>query len=408
MWYVPVDKWSAGAYAEKSYEQDSNDYNTMADADNDKYTAFVQHKGETFQAGLLCSLYDFRAFPSMRDQLRYRKTYSDAVTQSAALTSARQTYDGSYAGVMLADPSGTSATSLLADTTGTLAAGTFTPAGTPDLYALNKNVADSAALLAVSGPAAQAGPPMVEAKAYVLDPYVSGNVGPFSYFGELIYAFGDGEYSDPNQVNITNGNDIDVDALMYHIEGKYKFGPAALRGGYWFMSGDNNTDDDAMEALGYIENNRDLDIALILTGNSQELGIYNTLGGGIGNFSADTLSLNQKQGTLAMSGGNIIYLGLGWDIMDNLSLDLAYANAKADSPPGTSTYDSTTGANYTTDWSDEVGDEYDFALKWTPLQNFEYKIQGGYLIVGDFWKQGAANAQIDDMYLLYHAMTISF
>jgi len=404
LWYVPIDKLSFGGYMEKQFEQDSNGQSTKADADNDKYTAFIQHKGENLQIGLLASLYDYRSFPTMRDLYRFKKTYNDAQTASAALSSAQQTYNGSWAGVMAADPSGTTASGLLADTTGTLAVA----ASAPDLYQLNLAVANAATALSASGPAALAGPPDVNAKAYILDPYVSGNFGPFSYFAEAIYAFGDAEYNDPTASNIlVNNRSIDVDALMYHVEAKYKFGPAALRGGYWFMSGDNNTDDNKMEAIGYIENNRDMDILLILTGNPHELGTFNTLGG-LGNFSADTTNLINGQGTLATAGAKVIYVGLGWQVMDNLHLDFAFGNAKADKPPGTNYYNWNTGTNFTTDWDEEVGNEYDFTLKWTPMENLEYKVMGGYLDAGDFWKQGSTTTKIDNMYTLFHALTVTF
>ena len=400
MWYVPIDKLSFGGYMEKTSEQDSTGYNDKADADLDKYTAFIQHKGETFQAGLLVSHYDFRRFPTMKDFLRFKRNYSVAIQAVSDLDDARQTYAGSYAGVMAADPTGTLATALLGDATGTWAIA----ASAPDLYTLNADVATAAVTAGTFGPLAQAGPPQVEAKAYVLDPYVSGNFGPFSYFAEVIYAFGDAAYQNQTPTQ----QSIDVDALQYHAEGKFKFGPGAVRGGYWYMSGDNNTDDDKMESIGYIENNRDMDIALILTGDPHELGTYNILGG-LGNFSADTQSLDDPlTGTTAMAGAKIFYVGFGFDVMENLNLDFVYANAKVDAPPGTSYYNVLTGANYTTEWSDEVGNEYDFTLRWTPMDNLEYKIQGGYLDAGDYWKKGVSTAKIDNMYTLYHALTITF
>ncbi len=135
---------------------------------------------------------------------------------------------------------------------------------------------------------------------------------------------------------------------MYHLEGKYKFGPAAVRAGYWYMSGDDNTDDNKMQAIGYIENNRDMDILMILTGNPEELGTFNTLGG-LGNFSADTTNLVNGQGTLATAGAKIIYAGIGWQAMDNLHLDFAFGNAKADKPPGINYYNWNTGTNFTTE-----------------------------------------------------------
>lgn len=400
LWYVPIDKLSFGAYAEKSFEQDSNNLNTKADADNDKYTAFVQHKGENLQIGLLASHYDFRAFPTMRDTLNFKYLYNDYLAKTAAATTARGTYNATYAGISASTLGGAVAEA-------SRAAPFICTFGTLWLYPLEQGAIQAEGAAAQAGATVLNGFANVEAKAYILDPYISGNFGPFSYFGEVIYAFGDAEYSDENHPNIINTNDIDVDALMYHVEGKYKIGPAAIRGGYWFMSGDNNTGDDEMNAIGYIENNRDMDVLLILTGNVNELGTYNTLGG-IGNFSADTTGTTAGRGTLATAGGKIIYVGLGWDITENIHLDVAYGNAKADKPPGTNLINDATGANYTTDWDEDVGNEYDLTIKWTPMENLEYKIMGGYLDAGDFWKKGVANAKIENMYTLFHALTVTF
>lgn len=420
LWYVPIDKLSFGAYAEKQFEQDSNGYNTTADGDNDKYTALIQHKGENLQLGLLASLYDYRSFPTMRDLYRFKKTYNDYITaQSAAQTTGltlagarAQTYAALVgSGFTTAAAASVTENALQGGVGGLDGGGSMDTTAAllaPSVHSYYTADVSAQGTLATSASAANAGFPNVEAKAYILDPYVSGNFGPFSYFAEAIYAFGDADYVDPNATNIlVNNQNIDVDALMYHLEGKYKFGPAAVRAGYWYMSGDDNTDDNKMQAIGYIENNRDMDILMILTGNPEELGTFNTLGG-LGNFSADTTNLVNGQGTLATAGAKIIYAGIGWQAMDNLHLDFAFGNAKADKPPGINYYNWNTGTNFTTEWSEEVGNEYDFTLKWTPMENLEYKIRGGYLDAGDFWKQGSATAKIDNMYTLFHALTITF
>lgn len=398
LWYIPVDKWSGGAYWEKFSEIDSNGSSTKSDNDNDKYTAFIQHKGETFQAGLLFSHYDFREFPAPKDFLKFKNLYNTYTTAASDATAARGLYNGTY-GQYSAALGATGAASLETFRT--------TPGTTTQLWELEQDAIQKEGTAASLGSSLLAGYANIEAKVFILDPYVSGNFGPFSYFGEMIYAWGDADYEDPNHSAIIRNNSLEAQALMYHVEGKYKVGPVAVRGGYWFMSGDNNTDDDKIESLGYIENNRDLDIALILTGNPHELGTYNTIGG-VGNFSADARSLTPGTGTLALSGGKLLYFGLGWNILENLNLDVAYINAKADKPPGTNLYDPGTGANFTTDWNDDVGSEYDLTLKWTPMENLEYKIMGGYLVAGDFFKKGDPTAKLDNMYTLFHALTVTF
>jgi len=176
LWYIPVDKWSGGGYWEKFSENDSNGSSTKSDNDNDKYTAFIQHKGETFQAGLLFSHYDFREFPAPKDFLKFKYNYNNFNTLSAQATTDRGTFDGSYAGVA----STFGVASAYADVTN--------PAGTFGLWALEQTAITSEGAAAAAGSTLKKGYPNIEAKVFILDPYVSGNFGPFSYFGEMIYA----------------------------------------------------------------------------------------------------------------------------------------------------------------------------------------------------------------------------
>ena len=52
--------------------------------------------------------------------------------------------------------------------------------------------------------------------------------------------------------------------------------------------------------------------------------------------------------------------------------------------------------------------EYLSRIRQNNFFNLEYKIHGGYLTAGDYWKKGVSTAKIDDMYTLYHALTITF
>ena len=247
------------------------------------------------------------------------------------------------------------------------------------------------------------GPTYVDANVWVMNPYLKFDFGPFSAFGEFLYGWGDGD------VKAAGRNDMEIDAMAYHAEGKYSFGPGYIRGGYWYQSGDNNTADDTLEAVGYIERNEDLDIAFLLTGSGEyaRAGLENTLGG-LGNFSADPRSFVGQVGTLATAGAKLLYVGAGFSPMENLDLDFVYANAKADAPPGTKTWDPVNNAVYGANWDDEVGSEYDFIATWTPMENLEYKFVCAFLDAGDFWKQGVANADVEDNLTLYHGLTISF
>ena len=55
-----------------------------------------------------------------------------------------------------------------------------------------------------------------------------------------------------------------------------------------------------------------------------------------------------------------------------------------------------------------MGNEYDLKLTWKPWENLEYQFIVAYLEVGDFWRQGNAATQIDDLTTFYNSLTISF
>lgn len=267
-----------------------------------------------------------------------------------------------------------------------------------DFYAMR----DLMALRTAGAPAATAS--KVDADAYIALPYVTADFGPFSAFAEGLFGTGSGD------VKATGRNDMDVDVAAYHVEGKYNFGPGYLRGGYFFQSGDNNTGDDELNAVGYLEQSQDLDIAFILNGTGEyaNAGLADSLGG-LGNFSGNAQTTSGRLGTTAMAGAKMIYASVGFSPMETLDLEFLYANAKVDAPPGTDYYIiGGGGAKYTTSWSDDVGDEYDFKVTWTPMENLEYKFVAAWLNAGDYWKMGNTAAKIDDNLTLFNSLTVSF
>lgn len=238
------------------------------------------------------------------------------------------------------------------------------------------------------------------ARAYIADPYFVAKFGGFSLKGEFIYGWGDADFDG-------SAKDLDVEIMQYVFEAGYETGPVSFRGGYWYMSGDNDTTDDKHESVAYIEPNRDLDIAFLLTGDNDHYtsDLTSTLGGGIGNFAGNSQDLtadNPYAGGLALAGAKMFYLGFDYKPIDTVTLGLTWANAKADKPPGPNIY-----AGATKEWDDDVGDEFDFKVVWKPWPNLEYKFIAAYLDAGDFWKQGGTK-QIDDLTTFYNALTISF
>lgn len=426
--FVPIENWTFVAYAEKYAEYDNG--TTTSDEDLDKYTALVKYKGENFEAGYLQTNYRFKNFPAMRDFLTYKGTYQNYNTVAGNATTATATYDGAYGTLYTGLQDGTyglftaaQATTILEDasnggnlttdnnfgpggmdaTAAVLAGVPLPPAGGLTIAQLYQNQAVANATKAAALSNLGAGPTYVDANVYVMNPYLKLDFGPFSAFGEFLYGWGDGD------VKAAGRNDMTIDVLAYHAEGKYSFGPGYVKAGYWFQSGDNNTTDDELEAVGYIEANEDLDIAFILTGSSEyaRAGLENSLGG-LGNFSGKAQSLDGRVGTLATAGAKLLYIGAGFSPMENLDLDFVYANAKADAPPGTKTFDPATNAVYGANWDDDVGSEYDFIATWTPMDNLEYKFVCAFLDAGDFWQMGNTAADVEDNLTIYNGLTISF
>jgi hypothetical protein len=406
LYLLPIENFTFVAYAQKYAENDEvSDY---SDADNDKYVALVRYQGQDIEAGLLTAFYNFKQFPAMRDMISFRNNlgaYRDASTNANASEIA---YDATYNAALGAVMSGALApygitTQAQVDDArfvpNPVINGALDANGLPGLDAAYSSYANDRLSLASAASAAKQGLNYADsARAYIVDPYFVYKANGFTLKGEFIYGWGDAEF-DPGF-----GKDLDVEVMTYLFEAGYETGPFAMRGGYWYMSGDDDITDDKHESFAYIEPNRDLDIAFLLTGDNDHYtsDLTNSLGGGIGNFSGnaqDPLGADYA-GALALAGAKMFYLGFDYKPIDTVTLGLTWANAKADKPPGPQMYG-------TAEWDDEVGDEFDFKVSWKPWPNLEYKFIAAYLDAGDFWKQGGTK-QIDNLTTFYNALTISF
>ncbi|MBW1647161.1 MAG: hypothetical protein JRJ72_03480, partial [Deltaproteobacteria bacterium] len=261
-------------------------------ADNDKYVALARYQGQDIEAGLLTAFYNFKQFPAMRDMIDFRGRVQRFSTAEAAATLGQVTYDATRAayaealGVTQAqldqaiyDPYTGGTPTTIGQT---INAGLIS-AGYDDMPTVYSDYWDTKT--AYANAAAEAGSGLSyanRARAYIVDPYFVGKFGDFTLKGEFIYGWGDADFDG-------TAKDLDVEVMTYLFEAGYETGPFAMRGGYWYMSGDNDTSDDKHESFAYIEPNRDLDIAFLLTGDNDHYtsDLTNSLGGGIGNFSGN-------------------------------------------------------------------------------------------------------------------------
>jgi len=59
-------------------------------------------------------------------------------------------------------------------------------------------------------------------------------------------------------------------------------------------------------------------------------------------------------------------------------------------------------------WKKDIGIEIDPKVTYKIDKNLTYWIEGGYLMAGDFWKGGDANAKVDDAYAVRHGIMLTF
>jgi hypothetical protein len=273
--------------------------------------------------------------------------------------------------------------------------------------------------MGVAGYAAPIDLATTELMAYVPEAFIKGKFGNFGFEAEIDYATGSSE-------NATDGSeDLDASLLMYLAEASYDAGPFAFRGGYVFISGDEDSYDDEVNCFAYFERSADLDKAFILTGGDEDArvgaGLEDSLGGVIGTVAAGEVTPFTNASVRA--GIKMLYAGVTYSPMENLSLDFLYANAKADEPATTTLVPNAMLSPYlpaggvtAMDRSavglgsidDDMGSEYDFTLTWKCLDNLEYKFVAAYLDAGDFYKQGDSSVDLESTYTLYNSLTLTF
>lgn len=235
-----------------------------------------------------------------------------------------------------------------------------------------------------------------DSKFWTLDPYFEAKVMDFTIVGEAMFRFGDAMEFDRKQFAAINKplKDIDWDAYAWNLEGQYVVGPLSFQLGYAWMQG-QGSDPKATKIRSLGNLGVDWSKLWILTATEDPV----TSGqlGYVGNINGGNIGIN---------GAKIIYLGAGFKPMENLSLEVVYGNAKAESP-------------LVDTWSTDYGNEYDLKVVWDIYDNLRYTFIAAYLDSGDFWQQPvfannpgtyarAADVRLDDVYSLFNELQISF
>ena len=336
-WIVPINNLYLAAVYEKNTELDAED-TSDGNADNDKYYLTATYKGEGFKTGLLYGYYRYRTFQDM-DQ---------AFDTDTAINMAQAAGYDFYSYMDL------------------LAAGVPPDAGA--LYG------------AMMGAGIDPTKLTCEATAHIFIPYFEGKFGPFGIQGELAYAMASAEY---DFINNAGKDSKDARMMAYNLEGTYDVGPVSFQAGYAHSSGDANYADDDVEAFGYIEPGYDWGKTLILY--SDIAGLEQTLGG-LGNPVGG--------GKACWDGYQVYYLGVDYNVMDNLTLSAIVAKSKAD--------------DVTAGWDDDHGLEYDLTLSWKIFDNLSYTATYAFLDAGDYWEMGNPATRVEDTFTLYHKLELEF
>lgn len=372
-WVIPVDNWKFAFTYEKWNEYDSqgSPFDTpsseywQSDTDNDKYYLSAQYKDDQQKFGLLGSFYRVQTLVDL----------------------------------------GTSDTKAVYD----LALG---PAGVSPVYQRP-----------------------IEADVYVLTPYYVGSFGNFDLTFEGLYAWGKGEYTfkdgHPLFGDYWSEKDRDLKVFSYWADVKYNMGPVAVSGGWAHRSGDviGQDDDDEFTSGGYIESGGDWEKMFILT-NYWHAGLYNTLGGpalgdnGNGNYTMGNLagqgagaSANLSQ--TAVNGFQMLYLSLEYAPREDMTIEFLWATSKADKVLDqkaglTPVYNIPLAGGAVQvpkaaeKWDDDHGMEYDLNCTWKIYDNVTWRTTFAYLDAGDYWKQGQANAKVEDLFSAFTMVTLSF
>lgn len=334
-WIVPINNlYLAGVY-EKNAEFDSDDVNEGS-SDNDKYYLTATYKGEGFKTGLLYGYYRYRTFQDM------------------------------------AQASDTAAATAMANAAGYDLANYLANAGAIDLGAFYGQL-----LAAGINPVNLS---TCEATAHIFIPYFEGKFGPLGLQGEFAYAMADADY---DAINNAGKLSKDATVMAYNLEGTYDVGPLTFQAGYARSSGDANYADDDVESFGYIEPGTDWGKTLILY--SDIAGLEETLG---------SLGNPVGGGKACWDGYQVYYLGVDYNVMDNLTLSAIVAKSKAD--------------DVIAGWDDDHGLEYDLTLSWKIFDNLSYTATYAFLDAGDYWEMGNPATQVEDTFTLYHKLELEF
>jgi hypothetical protein len=210
---------------------------------------------------------------------------------------------------------------------------------------------------------------------YELAPYLQWVSGPWSLEAELRYIWGKVDRDDSANA------DIDRNGWSIYVNPKYTMG--AFYGGleFAYISGDDQTTTDKLEAG--VPGGQAWD-PLLMWGNYWFTKYQGLMGGayaiGQGPYEANVIMFKPY---------------VGWKINPQLELVAQYAWLKADEKP----------LGYT---DDSYGSEFDIYATYKIYNNLSYTVGFGYFWTGDYYKGTNSANSIDDNFLVMNALNFTF
>ncbi|MBA4397020.1 MAG: hypothetical protein C0394_06530 [Syntrophus sp. (in: bacteria)] len=224
-------------------------------------------------------------------------------------------------------------------------------------------------------------------KVYALMPYAKMKFGPVYVETEAVYGFGDLVKFDnlaAARAVIPALTDVTAEAFGIYIGAKADIGAAYVGGVFAWMRGDDITTADKREGgmAAMFFAGQAWNPTLILW-NDDMYGAQHRLAsvGGLGPFF-DNAWMYQ------------IYAGFKPVKQADISLKLTYAYADQNVVAG--------------QISKDYGTEVDITAKYKLFDNLEYMLGAAYLFTGDYFKGATAATQLDNNYMLFHKLTLSF
>jgi len=217
--------------------------------------------------------------------------------------------------------------------------------------------------------------PVVDILAHAFLPYFKANFGKmFSLQGEAIIEKGT---IDPDAVGVA---DTDINTLCYNLEGKVKFGPTSIMGGYAYASGQAENDADmTMGNLGNAGIADDFGPLLVLT------------------YADDILNshyANNGTHKVALAGVKLIYGDVTWKISKKFKLAFKAGMASA--------------AEQRSNLDDKYGTEVDVRADWKVMKGLTWIFWAGYLDAGDWFKGTNEDFSVDNTFTIFNRFLVKF